>query len=479
MSLPLRMPSGPSSDTSPTSPSRTIALAVLVESLRTEEGLDVLMDRALARPMLDGRDRGLAVEITYGVMRRLGTIDWRLGPVLDKPLDRLPVAVQMLLRMGAYQLLFLDRIPASAAVSESVKLAKGQRQKLKRDWSGLVNAVLRALIREPSPSWPPVETDSAKALAVKFSVPEWLSHRWIERWGVERAAKACDQASGIPPLTLRVNRLQISRDEFLDRLHMAGVAAKPTRVSPVGAILEEAGAIPSIPGFSAGDFYVEDEAAQLIPPLLDVQPGDVVLDACAAPGGKATHLAELMKGTGRIYALDRSETRLKLLEANRTRLRHEHLIPVVGDLRNPSWAQRVSKAGERRGPSLPFDRILVDAPCSGLGVLRRHPEAKWRKRSEQFERHQALQLQLLDSAALCLRPGGVLVYSTCSTEGEENEAVIDEFLRSHADFRRESVLPWLPAAGRYLVTERGDLFTMGNQDSMDGFYAARLKHVCS
>ena len=477
MSLPSLMPSGPSPDTSPPSPSRTIALAVLVESMRSDEGLDLLMDRAFARSMLDGRDRGLAVEITYGVMRRLGTIDWRLRPVLDKPLDRLPVTVQMLLRIGAYQLLFLDRIPASAAVSEAVKLVKSQRQKLKRDWSGFVNAVLRALIREPSPSWPPLETDPATALAVKYSVPEWLSQRWIERWGIERAATACDQVSAIPPLTLRVNRLQTARDEFLERLHAAGLPAKPTRVSPVGVIVEAAGVIPSIPGFSAGDFYVEDEAAQLVPPLLDVQPGNVVLDACAAPGGKATHLAELTKGTGRVYALDRSESRVKLLEANRRRLRLEHLIPVVGDLRNSSWAQKISKGGERQGAMLPFDRILVDAPCSGLGVLRRHPEAKWRKSSEQFQRHHELQLQLLNSAALCLRPGGVLVYSTCSTEDEENEAVIDGFLSSHADFRRESVVPWLPPAGRHLVTERGDLDTMGNRDSMDGFYAARLKHV--
>jgi 16S rRNA (cytosine967-C5)-methyltransferase len=477
MSLPSFMLNGLSTDSSPSLP-RAIALAVLIECMRTEEGLDVLMDRALDRSVIDARDRRLAVEITYGVMRRLGTIDWRLGPVLDKPLDRLPVAVQMLLRIGAYQLLFLDRIPASAAVSESVKLAKSQREKLKRDWSGFANAVLRALIREPSPSWPPLETGPAKALAVKYSVPEWLSIRWIERWGIERAAAACDQVSLIPPLTLRVNRLQIGRDEFLDRLHAVGLPATPTRVSPVGVILQGGGAIPSIPGFSAGDFYVEDEAAQLVPPLLDVQPGDVVLDACAAPGGKATHLAELMKRTGRVYALDRSERRLKVLEANRARLRLEHLIPVVGDLRHSSWAHRTPKGGDRQG-ALPFDRILVDAPCSGLGVLRRHPEAKWRKHSEQFQRHHDLQLQLLDSAALCLRPGGVLVYSTCSTEEEENEAVIDGFLRSHEDFRRESVARWLPAAGCDLVTERGDLSTMGNQDSMDGFYAARLKNIQS
>jgi 16S rRNA (cytosine967-C5)-methyltransferase len=186
-----------------------------------------------------------------------------------------------------------------------------------------------------------------------------------------------------------------------------------------------------------------------------------------------------MKDIGQIYAVDRSEARLKLLEANCRRLGHRSLVPIVGDLRDPSWTQAVVHGVARRSGSVRFDRILVDAPCSGLGVLRRHPDAKWRKSSQQFERHHLLQRQILKSAALCLRPGGVLVYSTCSTEVEENEDVIDQFLRSHAEFRRESVGPWLPENGQEFLTERGDLSTMANADSMDAFYAARLKRVGS
>ena len=433
------------------------------------------MHRALTRRPMDARDKALAVEIAYGVLRRLATIDWRLRPVLQKPLGRLPIVVQMLLRVGAYQLLFLDRVPSSAAVSESVNLAKTQSGNLKRDWSGFVNAVLRALIRESSPPWPSVEKDAAQALAVRHSVPEWLCRRWLDRWGLDRAQTACEQTSGIPPLTLRINRLQISRDEFLSRLREAGLKAKAARISPVGVTLEEGVSIPVLPGFAGGQFYVEDEAAQLIPPLLSVQPGEVVLDTCAAPGGKTTHLAELMKDTGQIYAMDRSQARLELLDANRRRLRHMSIVPIVGDVRDPKALSRV--VGRHRLAK--FDRILVDAPCSGLGVLRRHPDAKWRKSSEQFERHHALQIQILESSALCLRPGGVLVYSTCSTEAEENEDVIDQFLRSHADFQRESVEPWLPEGGEEFLTEHGDLSTAGNRDSMDAFYAARLKKVCS
>jgi 16S rRNA (cytosine967-C5)-methyltransferase len=184
-----------------------------------------------------------------------------------------------------------------------------------------------------------------------------------------------------------------------------------------------------------------------------------------------------MNDTGRIYAVERSAARLELLDANRRRLRHTSLVPVLGDVRHSSWAQRIppERGGGSRAPIC--DRILVDAPCSGLGVLRRHPEAKWRKRSQELERHQALQIQIIESAASCLRPGGVLVYSTCSTEAEENEDVVEHFLRGHPQYRRDSVMPWLPARGRGFVTERGDFSTIANQDCMDAFYAARLTHV--
>ena len=185
-------------------------MSVLVESEHSEEGLDTLLDRALLRTPLDGRDRALALEITYGVCRRLRTIDWRLEPVVDKPLARLPIAVQMVIRIGAYQVLFLDRIPASAAVNESVNLIKALVKTLKRDWGGFVNAVLRALIREPSPPWPSVKADAAYALAVRYSVPEWLSRRWLDRLGLSTAQTVCEQASLVPPMTLRVNLLVVA-----------------------------------------------------------------------------------------------------------------------------------------------------------------------------------------------------------------------------------------------------------------------------
>jgi 16S rRNA (cytosine967-C5)-methyltransferase len=470
--------------TTQTAPSaRAIALSLLVESDKSEEGVDVLLERALTQCSFDSRERALTVELTYGALRRRATIDWRLEPVLDKPLLRLPVAVQMVLRLGAYQLLFLDRIPQSAAVNESVNLAKAFTGTVGRDWGGFVNAVLRALLRHPPEPWPSMDHDAAQALAVRYSIPGWLSRRWVKRLGLASAEAACEGVSVAPPMTLRVNRLVTTREALLEIFAQAGIAAKPTSVSVSGILLDEGGAVCSLPGFQEGAFYVEDEAAQLIPLLLDPQPGDIVLDACAAPGGKSTHVADLMHNKGTIYAVDRKETRLGLVRSNCGRLGVKIVVPIVGDIREPrEWFPMSKTAGSssmkkaRVGESS-IDRILVDAPCSGLGVLRRHPEAKWRKDEQALPRHQALQCQILEAVAPCLRPGGVLVYSTCSTEPEENEDVIERFSRAHREFQRESVVPWLPPAAREFITEQGALSTVGNRFSMDGFYAARLRKV--
>lgn len=442
--------------------------------------LDELIEEHTRQVTLDQRDRALVMELVYGVSRRQETIDWRLGAVLTKPLLRLPTIVQMLLRLGAYQLLYLDRIPASAAVDETVTLAKSYAKQLGRDWSGLVNAVLRNLIRLPEPPPPDQALRPAAALSVRYAVPLWLCRRWIDRLGFQEAEAACRAAATIPSVTLRVNQRRTTREDFLHRLRQADVAARPTEVSPVGIVLEKGRLIASLPGFETGDFYVEDEAAQLIPPLLDPQPGDTVFDACAAPGGKTTHLAELMDDRGRILAMDRQQDRLEVLQENCRRLGASIVIPVMGDARQPAQALRrlqdqTDSTQTSPSPSTMVDRILLDAPCSGLGVLRRHPEAKWDKHTGMFERHQRLQREILEAVSLALRPGGVLVYSTCSTETEETEDVVGRFCEAHGEWTRESVAPWLPSTALPFVTARGALSTIGNHYGMDGFYAARLR----
>lgn len=450
---------------------RSVALSVLLAISKSEQGADELLDKASGRARLDDRDRALAMELAYGVLRRQGTIDWRLGPVLDRPFGRLPFLVQALLRLGAYQLLYLDRIPQAAAVDESVRLAKGQAARLGRDWSGFVNAVLRSLARAPAPQWPDPMADPVTFLSIRYSMPEWLTRRWYDRLGMTRAEVLCRAAVEPPPLTLRVNAVKTSRENLLDQLARRGVDALPTVVSPVGIIVATGTPVGELPGYAEGWLYVEDEAAQLVPLALAPCPGDVVLDACAAPGGKATHLAALMRNEGRIWAMERKTSRLALLQENCRRLGTTIVTPVTGDARSAKEALLGAGAGEA------VDRVLVDAPCSGLGVLRRHPEAKWKKEASSLSRHHEHQVAILASAARCLRPGGVLVYSTCSTEPEENEDVVDRFCRAHAEFRRESLAPWLPPAALPLLTDRGDLSTVANAYSMDAFYAARLRRL--
>jgi len=456
---------------------RSIALAVLVESAQSADPIDGLLERACAPISHDPRERGLAVELVYGVLRHQGTIDWRLAPVLDKPMRKLPRLIQMLLRMAAHQLFSLDRIPHSAAVNESVQLAKVNVPVLGRDWSGFVNAVLRALLRNPAPPWPSLEDDPIRSLSVRYSVPEWLTRRWVDRLGVNEAEAACAHSVTVPPVTIRVNRLKSTRDDFLERLRQSGISASPTRVSPVGITIEPRGPITSLPGFAEGCFYVEDEAAQLIPPLLGANFGESILDACAAPGGKATHMAELIGDRGTILAVDKKGTRLDLVAANCARLGLRSVVLAVGDARYRGEWQLVpthspDRPDVRKGL---FDRVLVDAPCSGLGVLRRHPEAKWQKEGTALARHQKLQLEILDALSASLRPGGVLVYSTCSIEPEETQAVIERFINAHADFRRESLAPWLPNEAQNFLTCHGDLTTENNRYSMDVFYASRLR----
>jgi 16S rRNA (cytosine967-C5)-methyltransferase len=487
MAPPLRdsVPSGSTASSTTERPvldARFIALQALVElddahGRRTPRADDVV-DRLLRMTPLDARDRGLAWELVFGVLRYRLSLDWRLAHVADRPLDRLPSIVRAALRLGAYQLLYLTRVPPSAAVNESVRLVKSKHaarggatpRPPGRDWSGFVNAVLRGLLRKASPAIPDLDADPIAALSLRYSAPEWLTRRWIERLGVPRAEQLCRQTVEIPPVTIRTNVIRTGRPELERALRDAGYEFRPARVSPVGLVLKKGESISPVvglPEFRAGWFYIEDEAAQLVPLLLDPRPGERILDACAAPGGKTTHLAAQMENRGEIIAVDKSAIRLQLLEDNGRRLGVEIIRTVVADA-----------AHDLRGSGAQlFDRILVDAPCSSLGVLRRHPEAKWYRQPLALSHYQASQLKILKMAAKRLRPRGVLVYSTCSTEPEENEDVIEEFCRTEADFRRESVGSFLPAHARDLVTAQGYFSTALNSDSMDGFFAARLRRM--
>ena len=408
-------------------------------------------------------DRALVTELFYGVLRHRAALDWRLAACSQRHLARLAPPTLTLLRLGAYQLLFLSRVPASAAVNETVALTK--RLCAPAD-VGFVNAVLRALDRRRHELIvPDLLERPLDHLTAEYSHPVWLVRRWLKRFGVQRTLHLCRANNAIPPMTLRVNALVTTRERLLDVLRQEGVEAAPCAVSPQGVVIR--GTPPTATrAFAQGWYYVQDEAAQLVGLAVAPRPGERVLDACAAPGGKSIHLAELMGDRGEVVAADVKPDRLGLVAENCRRMGIKSVQTVAADLTQASDAARLGR----------FDRILVDAPCTGLGVLRRHPEAKWHKTEGLIARYAATQRAILDAVAPLLTPGGVLVYSTCSTEREENEEIVTEFLRRHRGWVSDDLRAGLPAAAASLVTPQGHLLTLGNAWDMDCFFAARFTY---
>lgn len=412
-------------------------------------------------PSLSPEDRALVQELFYGVLRHRSALDWRLAACSTRRWGQVALPVRTILRLGAYQLSFLDRIPPHAAVHESVDLAKAVAGE---GDAGFTNAVLRALERRKNELVvPDLLNHPIDHLTAEYSHPVWLVRRWLKRFGLQRTLALCRADNAVPPTTLRVNPLRVTRERLIEVLAKEGVIAEPTRVSPQGLVLRTGS--PTAPrAFAQGWYYVQDEAAQLVSLAVAPLPGERILDACAAPGGKSIHLAELMGDRGEIVAVDAKPERLALVEENCRRMAVKSIRTVVADLSRPDEAARLGR----------FDRILVDAPCTGLGVLRRHPEAKWHKTEPLITRFAAKQRAILDAVAPLLKPGGVLVYSTCSTEREENEDRVDAFVRSHAGWTVQNLREVLPPPAASLLTSQGALSTLGNPFDMDHFFAARL-----
>lgn len=456
---------------------RSAALTILLKVHRQQPFADDVVDAILETAKIRELDRGLTFELVYGVLRHRETLDWRLNQFADRPMSRLPLTVAMIFRLGAYQLLYLDKIPPSAAVNESVKLAKTVGG---RNWSGMMNAILRNIMRHPAPPWPDPSEDPVLAFSIRYSCPSWIVKRWLSAWGTHRTQTLCEATLQIPPLTLRTNTIHCSRDRLLSRLQSDGYEAQKTTVSSLGLILEKCGKLSDLGPLKDGWCYIEDEAAQLIPLLLDIKPDHQVLDVCAAPGGKTTHVSQLMGNQGQIIAVDRDPQRLNLLTSNYQRLGLTNITTLCADMGKDISTTSLATTTNTQHSSLAatfrqgFDRILLDVPCSGLGVLRRHPEGKWVKGADLIDQIRILQGKILEHVSALLRPDGVLVYSACSTEKEETSHVVETFLDRHQEFYQDSIKPWLPQTAQTLIDESGNLMTSFNTVSMDGFFATRL-----
>jgi len=455
---------------------------------------DVVVDRLLGQNPLESRDRRLFTEVVYGAVRRMRTLDAVIDALAKKSALGQPPNLRVVLHVGLYQILFLDHIPSSAAVDTTVELAKGNGLV---GLAGFVNGLLRRLVRELEVgagddggngndggvgvgdndgdgvgvrkndallrlTHPTL--DVVGRLGVGYSFPDWLVALWVGQFGVEETELLCEWMNQPPHLDLRVNGRRGSFESLEQILGTLDVVVSRIPGVPMGLRLSHSpGPIQEMPGFAAGEWMVQDASAQLVGYLVDPQPGEVVADLCAAPGGKSVHLAELMGDVGRVIALDKTGSRLKKVQQNVDRMGITSIEMLEGDAR------------EVRTWDGLCDRVLVDAPCSGLGTLNRHADARWRQSPESIETLVVLQGEILASAARWVKPGGRLVYSTCTLHPAENEGVVKSFLAAHSGWAIDRVEEGNPVFP--LMEVEGWVRVVPHRQDMDGFFMVRLRRV--
>jgi 16S rRNA (cytosine967-C5)-methyltransferase len=471
---------------------------------------DVALDKALQGAAghdgggISGPDRRLLTELVYGTVRRQRTLDALIDQLAQKPASQQPPELRLILHLGLYQLYYLGQVPDSAAVNTTVDLAKKNGMV---GLAGFVNGLLRQAVRdqqrdleqqaagavrvesveglpstvgeqaEPSPIGRADRASASSALAhrhlgaglplasqigVQHSYPDWIVQVWLDQFGPTATEQLCECLNQPPSIDLRVNTRRCDRDTLQAALLAAGVQARTIPHLDQALRLPPAGPIQNLPGFQEGWWIVQDSSAQLVSYLLDPQPGEVVVDACAAPGGKTLHMAELMQDRGQVWAVDRTASRLKKLQQNVDRLGLGSIQTLTGDSRDQP--QLVGAA----------DRVLIDAPCSGLGTLNRHADARWRQTPKSVGELALLQRQLLDQASSWVKPGGVMVYSTCTLHPIENERLIQAFLADRPDWQIAAPAPDSPVLP-FMAVE-GWAKVLPYQHAMDGFFMVKLQH---
>ncbi|MDY7021921.1 MAG: 16S rRNA (cytosine(967)-C(5))-methyltransferase [Cyanobacteriota bacterium] len=442
---------------------RQLAFITLREIKRREIYADVALDRSLTKANLDKVNRRLLTELVYGCVRRRRSLDALIDRFAQKKSHQQPPDLRIILHLGFYQLSYLSQIPASAAVNTSVELAKKNGLS---GLSGLVNGVLRQYLRQQEQEistvtvLDPEDENLLKKLGDLYSFPDWILDYWLNQLGLEETQKLCQWFNQSPTIDLRVNSLKITREIVETELKSAGINVSQIPHLPQALRLSGSiGEIQKLPGYQQGWWTIQESSAQWVSYILDPQPGEIIIDACAAPGGKTTHIAELMQDTGTIIACDRAKSRLKKVQQNQERLQLQSIQTKLGDIREFSDHDQSS------------DRVLLDAPCSGLGTLHRRADARWRHTPENVKELSILQAELLEKTATWVKPGGYLVYATCTIHPLENDRIIESFLRQHSDW--EIDIPKIPLSG--VVTSEEYLKVWPHQQNMDGFFIVRLQ----
>jgi len=439
---------------------REVALKIINDVTQNKAYANIALAREINRQQLSEQDRRFITELVYGTIKAGETLDWMISHYINRPIGKIPPIILNILRMGMYQMFFLSKIPVSAACNQAVELTKkyGHIGTVK-----FVNAVLRNAGRTPEKIvYPDREKNMTKFLALTYFHPEWLVARWLKRLGAEGAEALCSINNVTPPLCLRTNTLKNTREELLLTLESEGVIAEVSQWTPEGIVCHSSPALGTLQSLQQGLFQIQDESSMLVAHVLGAQPGEFIIDTCGAPGGKSTHIGALMKNKGKLLSTDIYEHKLAITRENAKRLG----ITII-----ETQALDATTIGSKyQGQA---DRVLVDAPCSGLGVLRRKADSRWRKEESMLQELPILQQAILQSAADCVKAGGILVYSTCTTEPEENQAVVEAFLAKRPDYILEKTSSFLPKEGH-----DGDMVQLWPHiDNVDGFFIARLKRI--
>jgi len=424
---------------------------------------NLLLQKNILR-LTDSRDRQFVTMLVNGTLKHRLTLDYALRRHLSKPMSSLPHEVRSILRIGAFQVLYVDKVPPAVAVNESVELAKGFPK-----FTGLVNVVLRKVMEKGwDIPWPDSKREAVRYISVRYSHPEWLIQRWLKRWGIEETEALC-KANNEPSQTwIRTNTLKISREGLRDRLTEEGITVELGTRGPESLRIQDFGAVDQLESFQEGLFTVQDESSQLVAHVVDPKPGESVLDACSAPGGKTTHLAQLMQNEGEILAFDVHAHKLELIDQLAQKLGITIIQTQLGDARD--------LPGIRLGSQ---DRVLVDVPCSGLGVIKRKADLRWQKEEQDLKELPSLQLAILERAASCVKEGGVLVYSTCTTEPEENFELVKMFRLAHPEFEPVNLVDALPFTLEeprdIQQASKGMIQFLPHRHGMDGFFLAEFR----
>ncbi|WP_409305372.1 16S rRNA (cytosine(967)-C(5))-methyltransferase RsmB [Peribacillus sp. SCS-155] len=437
---------------------RDIALDIIESVEKNQSYSNLLINSMISKHQLSAADSGLLTEITYGTIQRKMTLDFYLKPFVKDPKKTMSW-VMNLLRLSLYQMVYLDKVPDHAILFEAVEIAKKRGHK---GITSMVNGVLRNIQRKGIPSLDSIE-DKAERLAIATSHPLWLVQRWVEQYGFTKTEEMCQINLTAPLQTARVNLKKMTRNELVSALTEEGFKVEKSKIVPE-AIHSLGGNLAHSESFKMGFMTIQDESSMLVAHALGASENDMVLDCCAAPGGKTTHIAEGLT-YGQVTALDLHEHKVKLIDETAKRLGLRNIKTLTSDSR---------KAGEHFHNE-GFDRILVDAPCSGLGVMRRKPDVKYTKSKDDIIKLSSIQQELLAAAAPLLKKGGTLVYSTCTVDREENDKVAEAFLNNHPEFEADHTLEdRIPLEIRNYV-EGNKLQIFPQYFGSDGFFIASFR----